>query len=166
MFRYALRRVLWSIPTLLATSLFLFLVVTTLAPPPRAPAGLATSDEASARIEEARRSQFFDLPRFFNANPRDVRSNAQGALAQLAADEPARGQGSPPAQGPPEPQGPQDEGARALARLGGAALPYVLPLFDSLSPDARGRAAVALAPVAGRMGLGDRAGLDQPETAA
>jgi peptide/nickel transport system permease protein len=159
MFRYALRRVLWSIPTLLATSLFLFLVVTTLAPAPSGPAGSAPTDEGAARIEEARRSQFFDLPRFFNANPRDVRSNAQGALAQLAADEPARAQGSAQA------EGPQEEGARALARLGGAALPYVLPLFDSLSPDARGRAAVALAPVAGRMGLVDRAGVDQPETA-
>ncbi len=53
-----------------------------------------------------------------------------------------------------------------MQRLGGAALPYVLPLLDTLSPDARGRAAVALAPVARRMGVGDRAGLDQPETAA
>ena len=85
-----------------------------------------------------------------NSEPRDVRSGARDALAEVASDDPRKG----------------DEGARALRRLGGAALPYVLPLLDTLSPDARGRAAVALAPVAARMGLGDRAGLDQPETAA
>ena len=152
MLRYALRRVLWSIPTLLATSLFLFLVVTTLAPAPMAPQRTAPGDAGVVRIEEARRSQFFDLPRFVNADPRDVRSSARDALAHLAAEEP----------------GQQEEGAHALQRSGGAALPYVLPLLDSLSPDARGRAAVALAPVAGRMGLADgasRDGLEQPETA-
>jgi peptide/nickel transport system permease protein len=152
MLRFALRRVLWSIPTLVATSLFLFLVVTTLAPAPIGPAGTAPDDEGALRVEEARRSQFFDLPRFVNADPRDVRSNARDALAHLAADGPGQ-------------EDQRKEGARSLQRLGGAALPYVLPLFDSLSPDARGRAAVALAPVAERMGLGDGAGLDRPETA-
>jgi peptide/nickel transport system permease protein len=158
MLRYALRRVLWSIPTLLATSLFLFLVVTTLAPPPIAlgEAGPAAESERteseraeSARIEEARRSQFFDLPRFFNANPADVRTGARDALALLATDDPRQ----------------QEEGGRALQRQGGAALPYVLPLLDTLSPEARGRAAIALAPVADRMGIADRTGLDQPATA-
>ena len=106
MLRYALRRVLWSIPTLLATSLFLFLVVTTLAPPPIA-LGEAAPAAESARIEEARRSQFFDLPRFFNADPADVRTGARDALALLATDDPRQ----------------QEEGARTLARQGGAALP-------------------------------------------
>jgi hypothetical protein len=114
MLRYALRRVLWSIPTLLATSLFLFLVVTTLAPAPITPAGAAPGDAGDRRIEEARRSQFFDLPRFVNADPRDVRSNAREALTRVAAEDP----------------GLHDAGARALERLGGAALPYVLPLLD------------------------------------
>jgi ABC-type dipeptide/oligopeptide/nickel transport system permease component len=149
MLRYALRRVLWSIPTLLATSLFLFLVVTTLAPPPIALASAATDGAESMRVEEARRSQFFDLPRFVNPDPRDVRSHARDALDRLATEDP----------------GQQDEGARALQRLGGAALPYVLPLLDTLSPDARGRAAVALAPIADRMDLVDRVGLEQPATA-
>ncbi len=149
MLRYALRRVLWSIPTLLATSLFLFLVVTTLAPPPVAPAGAAPADAETVRLEEARRSQFFDLPRFFNAEPRDVRSHARDALALVATEDTQA----------------QEEGAQALQHLGGAALPYVLPLLDTLSPEARGRATVALAPVAERMGLADRTGLEHPETA-
>ena len=41
----------------------------------------------------------------------------------------------------------------------------MLPLLDTLSPEARGRAAVALGPVADRMGIADRTGLDQPATA-
>ncbi len=138
MLRYALRRVLWSIPTLLATSLVLFLV-TTLAPDPTAPAD-----------REVRRSQFYDLPRFVNPDPHDVRSNTRSALSLLSASSEA----------------PQEEGARELQRLGGSALPYVLPVLESLGPEARRRVAVALAPVAERMGLADRAGLAQPETAA
>jgi peptide/nickel transport system permease protein len=149
MLRYALRRVLWSIPTLLATSLFLFLVVTTLAPPPIALGAVASGDAESLRVEEARRAQFFDLPRFFNPDPADVRTGARDALALLATEDPRQ----------------QEEGARALQREGGAALPYVLPLLDTLSPEARGRAAVALGPVADRMGIADRTGLDQPATA-
>ena len=53
MLRYALRRVLWSIPTLLATSLFLFLVVTTLAPPPVALADAAAVDADSIPSEKS-----------------------------------------------------------------------------------------------------------------
>ena len=53
MLRYALRRVLWAIPTLLATSLVLFFV-TTLAPDP--PPGPEDSI-----VEEARRARFVDL---------------------------------------------------------------------------------------------------------
>jgi ABC-type dipeptide/oligopeptide/nickel transport system permease component len=152
MLRYTLRRVLWSIPTLLATSLVLFLV-TTLAPDPVALAPEAvrsTEDSAErARLEALRRSQFFDLPRFVNPEPRDVREYARQALAHVASDD-ARD---------------QDEGARELTRLGGAALPYVLPSLDALAPDARGRAAVDLAPVADRMGLVDRVGLADPGAA-
>jgi peptide/nickel transport system permease protein len=152
MLRYALRRILWSIPTLLATSLFLFLV-TTLAPDPnaaRARGDARPLDATSDRIAEARRSQFFDLPRFVNPTPRDVRSNARDALTQLTTGDAFE----------------QDQGARTLGWLGGAALPYVLPLLESLPPDARGRAAVALAPVADRMELADRTGLTEPATAA
>jgi peptide/nickel transport system permease protein len=148
MLRYTLRRVLWSIPTLLATSLVLFLV-TTLAPDPVTASTDALDGAERAHLQEVRRSQFFDLPRFVNANPKDVRAYAREALAHVASDDGRE----------------QDEGASELRRLGGAALPYVLPSLDSLSPDARGRAAVDLAPVAERMGLPERAGLSEPEAA-
>jgi ABC-type dipeptide/oligopeptide/nickel transport system permease component len=131
MLRYALRRVLWAIPTLIATSLVLFLV-TTLAPDPVPPADGAGALSA----DEARRARFLDLPRFVNTSPADVRSRAREALAHLASGD-AQAVGA----------------AEQLRRLGGAALPYVLPLLETLAPDARGRVALELAPVAERMGI-------------
>jgi peptide/nickel transport system permease protein len=77
MLRYALRRVLWAIPTLLATSLVLFFV-TTLAPDP-AP---GTDDPV---VEEARRERFVDLPRFVNVHPQDVVSRSSAAVAHVGA---------------------------------------------------------------------------------
>jgi ABC-type dipeptide/oligopeptide/nickel transport system permease component len=148
-FRYALRRVLWAIPTLIATSLVLFLV-TTLAPDPAAP---GTSEEARTPaadplVEEARRARFLDLPRFVNADPEDVRSRAADALAHVATGD-AR----------------HEEGARELRELGGAALPYLLPAFEALPPDERGRVAVALVPVAQRMRLAGADDLEGPDAA-
>ncbi len=145
MLRYALRRVLWAIPTLIATSLVLFFV-TTLAPDPANMPGRT----AAGRLlpEEARRSRFLDLPRFLNREPQDVRTLARLALAGLAVG------------------GARQAGAAdQLRALGGAAFPYVLPLLESLSPDARGRVAAALAPVAARMGVRDVGQLERPEAA-
>ena len=136
MFRYALRRVLWSIPTLIATSLVIFFV-TTLAPDPATPSKAGGANDW--RFEEARRARFLDLPRLFNTSPHDVRSLAREALSHVAAGDDRR-----------------EAAANELCRLGGAALPYVLPLLETLPPDARGRVAAALTPVAARMGLGQR----------
>lgn len=141
MLRYALRRVLWAIPTLLATSLALFLV-TTLAPDP------ATRGDGGAPVDEARRARFLDLPRLFNTDPQDVRSRVAAAVAHVASGDAWH-----------------EEGARELDRLGGAALPYVLPTLEALPPDERGRVAVALAPVAQRMGLRDAQSLSRPDAA-
>jgi peptide/nickel transport system permease protein len=137
MLRYALRRVLWAIPTLIATSLVVFFV-TTLAPDPA----------ADSVVDEARRSRFLDLPRFVNTNPQDVRSRARIALSHVAAGDDR-----------------ETAAADELSRLGGAALPYVLPLLETLPPDARGRVAEALAPVAARMQVGDAEKLRRPEAA-
>ena len=129
MFRYALRRVLWAIPTLLATSLILF-VVTTLAPdPPHPPGGDGVTDEAA-------RARFLDLPRFVNTHPDDVRSRAEDAARHVAAGD-----------------AQHEVAARRLERLGGAALPFVLPLLEALPPRQRQALAIALMPVAVRMEL-------------
>lgn len=77
-----------------------------------------------------------DLPLFFNPAPGALERRARAALASVAAA--------------PEPA----ETARAeLTRLGGAALPYVLPALDSLTPEGRVRVVRALRPIAERMGL-------------
>src|SRR5580700_1160646 len=140
MLRYALRRLLWAIPTLLGVSLVVFFV-TSLLPDPasdlpkRAAALVATDPDAYDALEEARRARYLDLPAFFNARPKDVRTGTLVAMKHVAADD--------------------DEaalGAHALARMGGAALPFVLPALDDLSPAARARVAVALAPIGLRMG--------------
>jgi ABC-type dipeptide/oligopeptide/nickel transport system permease component len=141
MLRYALRRVLWAIPTLLATSLVLFLV-TTLAPDP-------APGREDPLADEPRRSRFVDLPRFVNTQPQDVVSRARAAVAHVASGD-----------------AQHVLAERELRRLGGAALPYVLPSLESLPPEARGRVAVALAPVAQRMGVGDAEQLRRPESAA
>ena len=140
MLRYALRRVLWAIPTLLATSLVLFLV-TTLAPDP-------APGHEDPLAQEARRSRFVDLPRFVNTAPQDVVSRTRDAVLHVASGDALH-----------------VAGERELRRLGGAALPYVLPGLESLPPEARSRVAVALAPVGDRMGVGDPDQLRQPETA-
>lgn len=146
---YAIRRVLWAIPTLIATSIVVFFITTL------TPDGPATSDAAEAKaspgqlaLEEGRRSRFLDLPRFVNAHPRDVRSRAAEALSHVAA-------------GDARIVAATDE----LRRLGGAGLPYVLPLLETLSPEARGRLAAALVPVAERVGIAYSEQLDRPEDA-
>lgn len=75
--------------------------------------------------------------RFFDAHPRDVRDASASALILLADGRDAGHAGA------------------ELARLGGAALPWVLPRLDTLAPAERARVARALGPVARRMGLGE-----------
>lgn len=153
MLRYALRRLLWAIPTLFCVSLVVFFLASLSPDPgPRTAAEraalLASDGTAYETLEEARRSRFLDLPRFFNARPRDVRTAAAEILVHLSADDIEA-----------------HVAAHELARLGGAALPEVLPQLDRLAPAARSRVAVALLPVAKRMEIGDDATLRDPRQA-
>jgi peptide/nickel transport system permease protein len=88
------------------------------------------------------------LPLLFNPDPVDVRRLALGAVERIAAS-PNR---DPAAE-------------HALVRLGGAALPHVLSRMDQLTPEARGRVAVALAPVGRRMQVGTEDELYQRDQA-
>ncbi|MEM1029053.1 MAG: ABC transporter permease subunit [Myxococcota bacterium] len=125
----ALRRLLWVLPSAFGVSLLTFYALT-LVPP-------------SARLSaQERRDRFFDLPRFFNARPHDVRSRTGEAVTQIV-DAAARGE--------------RDRRAGAvLRRLGGAALPSLLPGLDTLAPEAREAVVRELAPVARRMSLDGR----------
>lgn len=134
MLRHALRRILWMLPTLFAVSVLSFLVLSFVPDPaddPRLAAALSRADR-----ERLRRERFLDLPRFINPSPRDVHVRATEAVRTIAA-------------------GGADEARAAaeLRRLGGAALPHVLPLLDALAPEPRATVALALAPIAARMRL-------------
>ena len=149
MLAFALRRAIWAIPTLFGVSLVVFLL-TTLLPDPEADAEIAANDViARIRLDELRRARFLDLPRLVNVDPRDVRATVDECTAHIVAD---------------------DADAafceERLARIGGAALPHLLPHLDDIPPASRGRIAIALAPVARRMGIGDEADLTQPDRAA
>jgi ABC-type dipeptide/oligopeptide/nickel transport system permease component len=90
----------------------------------------------AARLEQ---SPFAHLPVFFNTHPVGVRELSARAMQRVA-------------QGGSAAIAAQLE----LARLGGAALPYVLPALDSLEPNRRERVALALTPIALRMEVGTR----------
>jgi peptide/nickel transport system permease protein len=76
------------------------------------------------------------LPLYLNPTPSGVEQLALEAVARVA-------------------QGRDDRElqARELDRLGGAALPFVLPALDTLTPEGRARVARALAPLRARMGF-------------
>lgn len=146
MLAFALRRAMWAIPTLFGVSLVVFLM-TTLLPEPTTVGHVDVG--ATLRIEEARRTRFLELPRFFNVAPEDVRSKVEGCVKHI-----------------------EQSDARAilcearLKEIGGAGLPYLLPHLDMLSSGPRRQIAVALAPVAERMGLGDARLATDPDRAA
>ena len=127
-----LRRLLW-VPVTLVTVSFLTFLVLSFIPDPVA---RAAAERGVAEEEAVRRARFLDLPLFWNLAPRDARARALAAW-EHAGDESALG-----------------DAARAeLVRIGGAALPHILPALDALPPAERARAAQALAPIAERMRL-------------
>jgi peptide/nickel transport system permease protein len=135
--RYALRRILWIVPTLAAISVLAFWALTRSLGPPAAP-----------ELGPAARQRLSELPRFVNPRPRTVRDLALEATRVVAEN------------------GQEVAAARAeLVRLGGAALPHVLPRLDTLPPAGRARVAQALSPVARRMGVGSTTELDSPDAA-
>lgn len=89
------------------------------------------------------------LPVFVNLAPRDVRDLSLEAMRAIA-----RGEGED-----------AERGRAELLRLGGAALPVVLPKLDTLEPSARGKVALALAPLALRMRVATAEDVASPERA-
>lgn len=144
---HAVRRALWLIPTLVGVSLVTFLFLSYVPDPTLDPKVAAQLGEA--RVAELRRERFLDLPRLVNASPLDAQARATAAVAEIAA------------------HGPREaDAARELSRIGGAALPHVIPGLDALPPEPRSRVALALAPIARRMRLTPRDETEDPERAA
>ncbi|MBK8258552.1 MAG: ABC transporter permease subunit [Polyangiaceae bacterium] len=145
---YGVRRALWLLPTLAFVSLATFLFLSYV-PDPAVEGGVAAAQLGDARVAELRRRRFLDLPRFANTAPADARARAAAAVQAIV-------------------NGGNDEAdaRRELVRLGGAALPHVIPGLDALAPEPRSRVALALAPLAKRMGLTARDETTNPERAA
>lgn len=147
MLRHALRRLLWIVPILIGVTLASFAVLSYLPDPADDPALLGTL--TAEQLASLRRARFLDLPRFFNERPLDVAGRVEQALLRIgegdARAEQARGE---------------------LVRLGGAALPHLLPRLDALPPASRAKVAVALAPVAERMGIASLDAADPQRTVA
>ena len=147
MLRHAIRRLLWALPTLVVVSILSFWFLSYVPDPTDDPAVIATM--SAGDLGRLRREKFLDLPRFVNLAPKDVTARAATAILAIADSE------------------EEDEvAAGELARLGGAALPHVIPALDALSPDRRSKVAVALAPVAVRMRLPGAADAADPLRAA
>lgn len=140
MLRFAFRRMLWVFPSVIGVSLITFYVLS-----------LVPRGNEIPVLEDERRRQFDDLPLFVNTDPQDVRDRtARAKDAMVARDPGAVGM-------------TRDEGAEELVRLGGAALPVLLPELDELGPQDRVRVALALAPLADRMHLETEGATRDPE---
>lgn len=145
--RHAFRRALWLLPTLALVSIVTFLFLSYVPDPTEDPR--LTVQLGEGRVAELRRERFLDLPRFANASPRDVRDRAAAAMSAIARSDPSA-----------------DDAKKELARLGGAALPHVIPALDALDTRERATVALALAPIARRMRLTPRDETLDPERAA
>jgi len=147
MLRHAFRRLLWVFPSVLGVTLLSFFVLSLMPDP------VARSTEQWSEAERADRlrRRHLDLPRFVNLHPKDARVRTEEAVSTLLSAEPW--------------STTADNAQRELVRIGGVALPFVLPTLDSLGPEARSRLALALAPLATRMGIARRGELGEAERA-
>lgn len=144
MLRYALRRVLWAIPTLFGVSLVVFLL-TSLLPAPESELDAESAHDPFA-VDRVRRERFLDLPMFLNPQPRGVRDRALECAKHIT-----------------EADSLAPEATRELALLGGAAFPTVLPLLRQLPSEQAIRLALALAPIGRRIGRAGPEVLDSRE---
>lgn len=144
MLRHALRWLLWILPTLVVVSFAAFLFLSYVPDPTDDP----TQSFEPAERERIRREKFLDLPRFLNFAPLDVRARTTAAVTAVLDDDPTT----------------SEQGRHELVRLGGAALPHVLPQLDTLSPEPRKKVTIALAPIGERMGFATEK-LTDPERA-
>jgi peptide/nickel transport system permease protein len=148
MLAFALRRAIWAVPTLFGVSLVVFLL-TTLLPEPELDTSRPLDVGARVELDELRRARFLDLPRLLNVAPRDVQTKVDECIGHIVAND-------------------DDAGLckTRLATMGGAAFPFLLPRLDNIPPTERGNIALALAPVARRMGIGEEPELTNPDKAA
>jgi peptide/nickel transport system permease protein len=137
MIRFALRRLLATIPTLIGISLATFVLVNlSFSPLATSPGDPARSDTiSSSDAERLGRAYGLHLPLFFNPDIEDVRERTRTRIERLS-----------------EP-GARQRAVRSLARTGGAALPYLVPELPHLAGEPRRAALDALDAIASRVGV-------------
>jgi peptide/nickel transport system permease protein len=134
--RFALRRLLAMVPTVLGISLVTFVLVNlAVGNPDTSGAGGSALDRETA--EEMGRAYGLHLPLFVNLSIDDARTRTERDLAQL---------GDPAKRGP---------AIRSLSRTGGAALPYLAAALPKLRGVRLAAALEVLDAVAPRLGVAD-----------
>ncbi len=134
MFRFVARRTFATIPTLVGISLVTFVLLNLTMGPPTVGVGPLLSAAVGQTARDREHYYGYHLPLFLNFDIDDARSFAASELDRLS--DPRRAPGA----------------RRAIARVGGAWLPYIIASLDDLGPEARREALVALDAVADRIG--------------
>lgn len=137
MFERLLRRLLWVVPSALGVALGLFYALS-----------LVPAERVARSSPHAR---YRDLPLFFNASPVDVRTAVRRGMTELVTA--TAGSDA------------EQLAARRLVAIGGAGLPTLMAELDAYAPADRARVALALAPLAARMGLSKASDAERPELA-
>ncbi|MCC7541891.1 MAG: ABC transporter permease [Deltaproteobacteria bacterium] len=136
MLRHLLRRMVWTVPTLLGVTLvsFCLLLLLPVEPNPGFGDGIGAGAISSAR-ESYRRALFLHLPVFVNTEPRDLRDAVGSALEEAA-----------------RPGAAVNRLSWRLARHGMSILPVVGPRLLGLAPGPRTVAVGALDRIGARIG--------------
>jgi peptide/nickel transport system permease protein len=134
--RFAIRRLLAMVPTVIGISLVTFVLVNlAVGNPDTSGAGGGAQDRETA--EELGRAYGLHLPLFVNLSIEDARTRSERDLGQL---------GDPTKRGP---------GIRSLVRTGGAALPYLAAALPRLKGERLAAALEVLDALAKRLGVAD-----------
>jgi len=139
MIRYVVRRVIFTIPVVFGISIVTFILVH-LAPGTPGAARISTSPSSQGIDEEVMefsRSYFLHLPLFLNFNIQDAKKDAKEIISALKNEM------------------RRDWVRRQISYRGGAILPYIIPVLDSLSAQEQEVVINALEKVGDRMGLKD-----------
>ncbi|HUT78697.1 MAG TPA: ABC transporter permease [Polyangia bacterium] len=137
MIRFAARRILAMIPSVIGISLVTFALINLAMKEPDAGEAWSAGSFAfgASAAEDLGRAFGLHLPLFVNFDIADVRSRAAGDIAGLGREE------------------SRQRATRSLIQAGGAALPYLLPALTRLEGAQQAAALETLRALAGRIGL-------------
>lgn len=133
MFRFVVRRIFATIPTLVGISLVTFVLLNLTMGPPTIGVGPELSAAVGQTARDREHYYGYHLPLFLNFDIDDARSFAEQELDRLS--DPRKAPGA----------------RRTIARVGGAWLPYIIQALDDLGPAEKLEALAALDAIAERI---------------